>query len=140
LLTTVEVGETARTDPATSVLGSAASVTVAPCPTAIDEASASAKPATTCRDAKLSIVMNDDEEPDEPEEPDEELPDDPDPAPVPVEPVADPPDEVEPELPPETVPPTTPLRAVTVPLIGAVRVVSATAFWSAVTVSWSWRT
>ena len=76
-------------------------------------------------------------------DPDDPDPEDPDPEdPEPVEPDPDRPgapeplaEELEAELepPPLTVCPTWSLTAVTVPLIGAVSVVSATAFWSAVT-------
>jgi hypothetical protein len=164
LLTTDEVGDTAVTTPLTSVLASAESVTVAGCPTAILEASDSAKLATTSRLPSPWMVMKLDEELDE-EEPllDEPLLDEPpedalpplalpplDDAPPPLPP-ADDPDEVpaedEVELDPVdalvddpdplTVSPTELLTAVTVPLISAVSVVPARAFWSVVTVTWS---
>jgi hypothetical protein len=88
------------------------------------------------------IVTNaDDELDDEPVEAlDEELApplDEPPKELAPLEPLpAEEPDE-EFDDPPLTVCPTVPLRVVTVPLIGAVRVVSASVFWSEVTVAWS---
>ena len=60
------------------------------------------------------------------------LPDAPDPL------AEEPDDELEP--PPLTVCPSWSFTVTTVPLIGAVRVVSATVFWSEVTVCLSWRT
>jgi hypothetical protein len=158
LLTTDDVGETAVTTPLTSVLGSAESVTVAGCPTAILEASDSAKLATTSRLLSPWIVMKLEEELDEDDpEPDELVADELPPAALPpleavppVLPPLDEPDELldeEDELDPVealvddpeplTVSPTELLTEVTVPLISATSVVPARAFWSAVTVTWS---
>ena len=163
MLTTDEVGDTAVTTPLTSVLARAESVTVAGCPTAILEASDSAKLATTLRLPSPWMVMKLDEELDEEDplldeplldEPPEDVlpplddvplplppadePDDPD-EPVPVEVVVelDPVDALLDDPDPLTVSPTELLTAVTVPLINAVSVVPARAFWSVVTVTWS---
>ena len=138
LLTTVEVLETATTLPATSVFGSAGKVIVAGWPSAIFVASASAKP-----DDDLELAERVDG--DEAEELDEAPPD----AAAAGAGRAARADEllaaargalltVEPL--PLTVPPTEPFTAVTTPAIGAVRVVSASAFWSATTVASSWAT
>ena len=163
LLTTDEVGDTAVTTPLTSVSASADSVTVAGWPTAIFEASDSAKLATTSRLSSPWMVMKldeelDDEDPLLDEPPEDALPllvlppldDDPPLLPSAVDP--DVPDEVpvddELELDPVdtfvdeppsrlTVSPTEPPTAVAVPLISAVSVVPARAFWSAVAGIWS---
>jgi hypothetical protein len=96
----------------------------------------------------MVMKLEDELESDDPV-PDEPVPDEPVlEAPVPEAPVPEVelPDplleEAEAELdpPPLTVSPTWSSTAVTVPLIGAKSVVSATAFWSEVTVSLSWRT
>ena len=73
MLTTDDVGDTAVTVPLTSVLVSAERVTVAGCPTAILEASDSAKLATTSRLSSPWIVIKVDEELDEEEPLDDEL-------------------------------------------------------------------
>ncbi|HZM55619.1 MAG TPA: hypothetical protein VFC03_11395 [Acidimicrobiales bacterium] len=161
------MGDTAVTTPLTSVSESAERVTVAGCPTAILDASDSAKLATTSRLSSPWMVIKLDEELDDEEPLPDELPlDDPPedelpplaPPPLDAAPPAPPP-EVEPdEVPveveleldvvdalvddpdPLTISPTELLTAVTVPLISAVSVVPARAFWSAVTVTWSCET
>src|ERR1700736_2438959 len=106
--------------PLTCWLGRALNVTVAACPTLTWAASDSANPPTTCRLDRLVSVMNaelDAELDDELLELDDELDD-------------------EEAPPPLTVWPTVPVTAATVPSIGAVRVVPASAFWAVIRLAW----
>jgi hypothetical protein len=144
LLTTVEIGLTAVTLAGTGVAPlRALNVTLADCPVLIFVASASANPATTSRLDRLERLRKAEDELDEPE--DEPVDEEADGvaaaapeavAPLPAEPVEPEPDEPDPDEPdpdepfppPATVWPTVPLRAVTVPSNGAVRVVSERVF------------